>query len=110
MAKKPKGTRIVPKFYQTEPTAPKKKLADRPGYQESSLGAKAPEMVPAKPAQNSGFAGPQHKAGHKPRGGHMNSFVPPPNLKISGFGHTGSQKLGTFRLSGNSNSHFLGKK
>lgn len=94
MAKKnPRSHKVVPQFYDTEPTTPKKTIASKPLVQNSSLGNDAPKIVPHKPGRDSGAF--PHQAGHKlPSSGRVS--VPQPNLKL--------------KLSGSSKAHHIGKR
>jgi len=85
-------------YYDNQPWAPQSKRADRAAIPGPALGSNEPVTVPDHPGKSTGFGGPTHVAGHRPRGG------------IGGPGSGTVRKLGTLKLSGHSGAHQIGKK
>ena len=87
-----------PGFYDTEPHAPRKKLATgKLTEQTSSLGNEVPKMVPQSPGRISGLGGPAHSFPKAPHASH-------------GYGHPAPARIGHLRLSGHTGAHRIGKR
>ena len=97
MAKRP-HPETNPGFYDTEPHAPANKIANKSPIQNASLGTEPSKMVPKHAGRFDGIGGEPHQ------------FAKPPAGGSQGFGHSGAQKIGHVRLSGNSGAHRIGGK
>lgn len=86
-----------PGFYDTEPHAPKEKIADKVPIQNASLGNDVPNIVPKTPGRFPGVSGEAHK------------FKGPVGVS-HGYGHAAHQRQGHLRMSGVPKAHRIGGK
>lgn len=85
-------------FYDNEPHAAPKALADKPLTPKPSVGSNAPKMVPASPGKMSGLSG-TGGSGRAPR-----------SQFHHGLGSRRSHGISKLRLSGSRKAHRIGSR